>query len=181
MIAAAAEAQHLEQCVSVAFAGTEEARAEDDRIPIDGIYGPEDEAQARLDEEAEMEQDMLDALPLPGNPKGEQERKSKWLALPRRARIAIRRLHRNFKHLPSNALIQMLRAARCPKDYIEVAKSYRCNECEQIKPIPQTHKVAPPKPYTFNAEIGVDVLEVTDSATFSPACVTERRSSKHGS
>ena len=58
----------------------------------------------------------------------------------------------------------MLRAARCPKDYIEAAKSYRCNVCEQIKPIPQTHKVAPPKPYTFNAEIGVDVLEVTDSA-----------------
>ena len=82
--------------------------------------------------------------------------------LPRRARVAIRRLHRNFKHLPKNSLVQMLRAANAPKAYIEAARVYKCDACELSKPKPKTHKVTAPRPYSFNFEIGVDVLDVRD-------------------
>jgi len=58
----------------------------------------------------------------------------------------------------------MLRAAKAPKEYVDAAKSHRCEACEQTKPKPRTHKVAPPKPYTFNHEVGIDVFEVKDAA-----------------
>ena len=74
----------------------------------------------------------------------------------------IRKLHRNFKHLPKNALVQMLRAAKVPKEFIEAAKAHRCDVCVQTKPPVPTHKVGRPKPYVFNHEVGVDVLEVKD-------------------
>ena len=103
---------------------------------------------------------MLEAMPLPGNPQGEVERKAKWRLLPRSARMALRRLHRNSKHLPKNAMIQMLRASRAPKIYIDAARAYRCSTCEATKPKPPTHKVSGPKPYGFNLEVGIDVIDV---------------------
>ena len=90
--------------------------------------------------------------------------KPNGLALPRRARIAIRRLHRNFRHLPRNALLQMLRAARVPKEYIDAAKVHKCDVCTATKPPAPLKKVSPPKPYTFNHEVGVDVFEIKDTA-----------------
>ena len=105
---------------------------------------------------------MLEKKLLPGNLVEEADRKAKWLALPRRARVAIRRLHRNFKHLPKTALVQMLRASKSPKECIDAAKSYRCNICDQTKKAPPTHKVGMPKPYEFNVEVGVDVVEIKD-------------------
>ena len=44
---------------------------------------------------------------VPGHPESEKERLASWLRLPRRARAAIRRLHRNLRHLPKEALVQM--------------------------------------------------------------------------
>ena len=127
----------------------------------------EDEAKEDPTIAVDEEQDMLDKIPLPGNPTGEQQRKKAWLALPRRARIAIRRLHRNFKHLPKLALVQMLRAAKAPKEYIDAARSHRCDVCDSTKPPARSSKVSMPKPYTFNHEVGIDVLEVKDaSGTF---------------
>jgi len=58
----------------------------------------------------------------------------------------------------------MLRAAKVPKEFVDAAKSHRCDTCESNKPPPRTNKVAMPKPYTFNHEVGVDVLEVKDAA-----------------
>ena len=49
-------------------------------------------------------------------------------------------------------------------DYIEAAKNYRCESCEHHKPLPQTHKVAMPKKFCFNYEIGIDCLEVKDNS-----------------
>ena len=114
---------------------------------------------------------MLEALPLPGQPKTEKERKKLWLQLPRRARIAIRRLHRNFRHLPKNALVAMLRAAKAPKEFVQAAKAHRCESCTVTKPPPKTHKVSPPKPYAFNYEVGVDVFDVKDAEgpTYNPS------------
>lgn len=132
-----AEAHHIDKCVDAAFVGAEEASAERDKF-VDGIFDKEDESIQVDDEEAYDEEDeMLDKIPLPGNPKNERERKEKRIQLPRRARIAIRRLHRNFKHVTKQAM------------------AHRCMPCETTKPKPPTHKVSMPKPYEFNSEIGV--------------------------
>ena len=118
-----AEELHLDKSMHQAFVGTEESAAEPISIPIDSV---EDDVEIEIDSTniTDKEADLLDAMPLPGYPKSGQERRTKWLALPRRARIAIRRLHRNFRHLPKSALVQMLRAAKAPKEYIVAAKSF---------------------------------------------------------
>ena len=114
-------------------------------------------------DEADREADLLEQIPLPGHPESEKERLASWLRLPRRARLAIRRLHRNLRHLPKEALVQMLRAARAPQDSINAAKTFRCQGCDNTKPRPQTHKVSPPRPYMFIHEVGIDVFEIVDS------------------
>jgi hypothetical protein len=164
VLAGLAESHHMDMCVDAAFVGTEEFSAETDPRIIDGIFGPEDEAKTDPAETFDDEQDLLERIPLPGNPQSDQQRKKIWLSLPRRARIAIRRLHRNFKHLPKNALVQMLRAAKVPKDFIEAAKAHRCDVCVATKPPARSTKVSRPKPYVFNHEIGIDVLEIKDAA-----------------
>ena len=58
----------------------------------------------------------------------------------------------------------MSRAAHAPKEYIEAAKHYKCTVCGTTKVKPRTFKVAPPKPYIFNYEIGIDVIEIKDDA-----------------
>ena len=84
--------------------------------PIDDVA---DSGDATVDADttkaADEEADLMDKMPLPGFPEKEKERRKLWLGIPRRARVAIRRLHRNFRHLPNNALVQMLRAAKAPK------------------------------------------------------------------
>ena len=115
------------------------------------------------EDDVDREAEMMESIPLPGNPQTERQWKTKLLALPRRAQIAIRRLHRNFRHMPNNALVQVLQAAHAPKDYIDAAKLHRCTACEEVKPIPNTHKAAPPKPYEFNPELGLDVFEIKDA------------------
>ena len=114
-------------------------------------------------EEADREADLLEQIPLPGHLASEKERPASWLRLPRRARVATRRLHRNLRHVPKEALVQLLRGARAPQDYINAAKTFRCQGCDNTRPRPQTHKVSPPRPYTFNDEVGVDVFEIVDS------------------
>ena len=110
-----AEEYHLDCSIHNAFAGTEEGAMEQN-TSIDGVDDSLDQALdmdpvAQVDQEAEL----LEAIPLPGHPIKERERRRKWAQLPRRARITIRRLHRNFKHLPKQSLIEMLRAATTPK------------------------------------------------------------------
>eukprot|EP00974_Lingulodinium_polyedra_P122325 11182381-Lingulodinium_polyedra.AAC.1 len=57
----------------------------------------------------------------------------------------------------------MLRASRSPREYIGVARSFRCAACETTKRKPSTPKVSPPKPYEFNREVGVGVFEIKDA------------------
>ena len=77
-------------------------------------------------EEADREADLLEQMPLLGLPESQKERLASWLRLPRRARVAIGRLHRNLRYLPKEALGQMFRAARAPQDCISAAKASRC-------------------------------------------------------
>ena len=114
-----AEEIHLNK-MSTRFVGTQEDVEEDleeenplsehfiDSIMTDVDKGPwtdpnDKDVTVAAEEEIDREAELLEELPLPGNPKQERERKAKWLALPRRARIAIRRLHRNMRHLPKAA------------------------------------------------------------------------------
>ena len=108
-------------------------------------------------EEADREADLLEQIPRLGHPESDKERLASWL------RVAIRRFHRNLRHLAREALVQMLRAARAPQDCANAAKTYRCQGCDNTKPRSQTHKVSPPRPYAFNHEVGVDVFEIVDS------------------
>ena len=105
---AIAEDLHLTRCAQICFAGTEEDEAEQhDQGTIDGDQDLQ-RGKGSL-EEVDRVADLLEQLPLPGHPESEKERLASWLRLPRQARVAIRRLHRILRHLPKEALVQMLR------------------------------------------------------------------------
>jgi hypothetical protein len=57
----------------------------------------------------------------------------------------------------------MLKATKSPKEFVDAAKHFRCESCTVNKPIATRHKVAPPRPYTINYELGVDVLDIKDA------------------
>ena len=46
---------------------------------------------------------------------------------PRATRIAVRRLHRQFGHVPNRVLVQILRASGAKPDYIKAARTLRCD------------------------------------------------------
>ena len=54
-------------------------------------------------EEADRDADSLEQMPLLGHPEIEKERLASRLRLPRRARVATRRLHGKLRHLPNEA------------------------------------------------------------------------------
>ena len=49
------------------------------------------------------------------------------------------------------------------QEYINAAKTFRCQGCDNTKPRPQAYKVSPTRPYMFNHEVGVGVFEIVDS------------------
>ena len=49
----------------------------------------------------ERERLILEQYPFPGTATTEAERRAAWRTLPQRVRVAIRRLHRAFGHLPT--------------------------------------------------------------------------------
>ena len=123
-----ADDQHFARCAQVCFADTEEDQVEQhDQGTIDEVVEDQDvEGGGDALEEADREADLPEQMPLLGHPVSEKERLAPSLRLPRRVRVAVRRLHRNLRHLPKEALVQMLRAARAPQDYISAAKPFRC-------------------------------------------------------
>ena len=93
----------------------------------------------------------------------EAERRAGWRSLPQKVRIAIRRLHRQFGHVPQKVLLNLLRSARVSKQYIDAVKYFRCVECEESAPRRTGHKTSLPNRYEFNYALGVDVLEILDA------------------
>ena len=119
----------------------------------------------------DREKDLLDAMPLPGTPVDEADRRRSWIALPLRVRTAKRRMHRQFGHPSSTVLVQILRAARAPPEYIQACRHFRCDAFEDNKPKHQSTKVALPKDYVFGRNLGIDVLEIKDVADERYLCL----------
>ena len=119
---------------------------------------PEGIEEALLNEE-----ETLEKMPLPGVPEHERTRRKAWLKIPRRARVAIRRMHAEWGHLPNTVLINILKTAKAPPEYIDAAVKHLCNTCEVAAPKKQTSKHGPPTlNYSFNHTVGVDVLDLHD-------------------
>ena len=89
----------------------------------------------------------MEELPLPGVTSDERERKAAWLRLPRPARAAFRRIHMHFGHVKKGPFMEILKATKCPAEYLEAAKHFRCEDCEYTEKIQFQHnKVSMPGP-----------------------------------
>ncbi len=89
------------------------ADAREEPSPVfDEVSGPQDVAEEISGDKDDLDQYLLDALPLPSEPRLEGERRRAWSKIPLRVRTAIRRLHRQFGHVPNKVLIQLMRLSR---------------------------------------------------------------------
>ena len=117
-----AELQSLSRVCFVAEDKTEELLERDE--VLDAVDSDDEEyfKATRLPTEVEdaliKEEELLEEIPLPGFPTHELERKKKWLKIPRRARTAIRRMHREWGHMPRSVLKGILRMGKAPMEYI---------------------------------------------------------------
>ena len=103
------------------------------------------------------EEEMMEELPLPGVTSDERTRKVAWLRLLRPARAAIR-MHMQFGHVKKAPFMQILKATKCPPEYLEAANHFRCKDCEYAEKLPFQHnKVSMPRPYEFNHALGMDI------------------------
>ena len=107
VLGAIAEDPHLTRCAQVCFASTEEDQAEQHDHDQGTIAEVQEDQDMEEGGDALEEGDLLEQIPLPGHPESEKERLTSWLRLPRRARVAIRRLHRNLRHLPKESVVQV--------------------------------------------------------------------------
>ena len=114
-------------------------------------------------EDTIQQETELDEVDIPNLPIKEAERRAGWKSLPQKVRIAIRRLHRQFGHVPQKVLLNLLRSARVSKQYIDAVKYFRCVECEENAPRRTGHKTSLPNRYEFNYALGIDVLEILDA------------------
>ena len=130
---------------------------------FDSVENEDDIARVEPGEESIQQDTELDEIDVPGLPVLEAERRQGWKKLPQRVRIAVRRLHRQFGHIPPKVLANLLRAARVDPEYIKGVKLLRCNECEESAPRRAAHKVSLPEKFVFNHSIGIDVFELLDA------------------
>ena len=148
--------------VASAFPGS----IEEESVPLevfDTVEGEQDRAMMDVTENAIQQETELDEVDIPNLPIKEAERRAGWRSLPQKVRIAIRRLHRQFGHVPQKVLLNLLRSARVSKQYIDAVKYFRCVECEENAPRRTGHKTSLPNRYEFNYALGIDVLEILDA------------------
>lgn len=131
----------------------------EEREPLDipeSVNPTPTEVQRMMEKEA----DMLEQIPMPGVLKGEAARRRKWLTIPRRARIAIRKMHNELGHCPQTVLTNIQRPSKADRDMLEASKCFKCIHCIRNAPAPQTSKVALPKQYVFNFYVGLDASDL---------------------
>ena len=128
----------------------------------DAIDDPEDVTLQDPVEDLTHEETLLDDVDIPGLPEDETERHRSWRKFPQRVRIAVRRLHRAFGHVPKSVMVNLVRTAKVSKEFVDAIKLYRWETCEKISAKKPIHKVTLPNDYTFNHTLGIDILELTD-------------------
>ena len=154
--------RELEDQMSVAFPAEIIEEAQEHGGNWDAVDGPEDVALQDPVEDLTQEETLLDEVDIPGLPEDESERRRSWRKLPQLVRIAVRRLHRAFGHVPKSVMVNLVRAAKVSKEFVDAVKLHRCETCEKTSAKKPTHKVTLPSDYTFNHTLGIDVLELTD-------------------
>ena len=143
-----------------------EARQDESDIlgSLDVIVDPRvDSAQAIADPDQPLiDAELLDDLPLEGFPIEEAERRKAWSRVPRKARIAIRRLHNMIGHKPKDVMLQILKGAKAEPELILACKNFKCDACAVSHEGEKTHPVAAPPRYEFNHTVIVDIFVTTD-------------------
>ena len=144
--------------VATAFPGS----IEEESAPlgaIDTVETEQDRAMMDVSEDAIQQETALDGVDIPNLPIKEAERRAGSRKLPQKARMAIRRLQRQFGHVPHKVLLNLLRLTRVSKEYLDAAKYFRCIECEETAPRRTGHKTSMPN----RSEFSIDVLEILDA------------------
>ena len=152
----------LNESMSVAFPVTVQDGTQEGESTMDDVLGDDDEALADPVEVGIREEMDLDTVDISGLPMKEQGRRKAWRSLPQRVRIGVRRLHRQFGHVPIKVMTNMLRAAKVDPSYIKAAQLHRCAVCENTAPRKATHKTTIPPEYKFNHTLGIDLFEISD-------------------
>ncbi len=109
----------LNESMCVAFAVAVQDGTQEGQSAMDDVFGEEDEALADPVEVGTREELDFDTVDILGLPMKEQERRKAWRSLPQRVRIGVRRLHRQFGHVPIKVMTNMLRAAKVDSSYIK--------------------------------------------------------------
>ena len=133
---------------------------------------------ARLDEGEIRRQEGLEEQPLCEGQEMEleQERRQKWLKIPRATRLALRRLHNMTGHSTTSSMVQLLRTAHATPAVIEACRHFACETCRKKQSVQRPNTTKMPSRTTFNHEIAIDCLEVKDSlgnrhSVLSAVCV----------
>ena len=100
-------------------------------------------------EDAIQQKTELDGVDIPNLPIKEAERRAGWRKLPQKIRIAIRRLHRQFGHVPQRVCRTFLGQHVLAKNTLVQLSIFRCVECEESAPRRSAHKTLLPKRYEF--------------------------------
>ena len=148
--------------VATAFPGSIEEESTRPEA-FDTVETEQGRAMMDVSEGAIQQETELDGVDIPNLHIKEAERRTGWRKLPRKVRIAIRRLHKQFGHVPHKVLLNLERSARVSKEYLDAVKYFRCIECEETAPRRTGHKTSMPNRYEFNYALGIDVLEILDA------------------
>ena len=88
---------------------------------FDTVETEPNRAMMDVSEDAIQQETELDGVDIPNLPIKEAERRAGWRKLPQKVRIAIRRLHKQFGHVPQQVLLNLLRSARVSKEYLDAS------------------------------------------------------------
>ena len=94
--------------------------------PLDQVMDAKDRPAQDSVEDLIAEETLVDDFHIPGLLEGEQERRRMWKKPPQRVRIGVRRLHRQFGHVPKQVMVNLLQAAKVRKEFIDAVRLHRC-------------------------------------------------------
>ena len=103
-----------------------------DETKEDADLGDSTQTRAKLAEEEEVTEEPA----LPGATSDERARMDARLRLPRPARAAMRRMHIQFGHVKKGRFMEILKATKCPAEYLGAGKHFRCEGCDYMEKIP---------------------------------------------